>query len=180
MIAAVGQNRELGKQGKVVWSFREDLDFYLEQTRGKKLLVGKKTFDGLDTFPTGTTIYVLNEEAFDAAAKRKSDWGKEHTFVVTDLEKVINEYEFSDEELIVIGGAGVYAQVLPHASKLLITEIQATDSSADAFFPNINEALYNRIPLGQGTVQEGDHQGLAYEFAEYDRIAQDRNDSKSA
>jgi dihydrofolate reductase len=175
IVAAIGQNRELGKQGKVIWSFREDLDFYLNKTRGKKLLVGKKTFDGLRLYGRGTTLFVLNEFDFDAAGERKSDWGREHTSVVTDLQKIIDEYRADgngagkDDELVVIGGAGVFAQTLPFASKLYLDEIAAADPEADVFFPDFNHADFTRTVLGHGTVADGEHKGLGFEFVEYVR-----------
>ncbi|MDR0979587.1 MAG: dihydrofolate reductase [Candidatus Nomurabacteria bacterium] len=169
IVAAIGQDRELGKQGRVIWSFREDLDFYLDRTRGKTLLVGKKTFDGLDLYAKGATVFVLNEEDFDAAAKRKSDWGKSHTFVKTDLNQIINDYKDSPDEIVVIGGAGVFAQTLPYASRLYLDEIQATDPDADAFFPEFNKSGFTHEILEQGTVKEGNHKDLKYEAALYTR-----------
>jgi len=170
IVAAIGQNRELGKQGRVIWSFREDLDFYLNNTRGKKLLIGKNTFDGLTLYGKGTTLFVLNEEDFDAASQRQSDWGKANTHVVTDLPKIIDQYKDSTEELVVIGGAGVYAQTLPYATNIYLTEIQASDPDADVFFPEFDKANYTRTVLGQGSVQTGEHQGLPFEFVVYTRL----------
>ncbi|MCL2002228.1 dihydrofolate reductase [Candidatus Saccharibacteria bacterium] len=176
LVAAVGQNLELGKKGHVIWSFQEDLDFYLSQTRGKKLLVGKKTYDSMPTFPGKSTLYVLNEFDFDAAAQRTSDWGKEHTFVVTDLPKIIDQYKADDsgagqsDELVVIGGAGVYAQTLPYATHLYLCEIKTSDPDADVFFPAFNPNDYQRTVLGQGTVADGEHKGLAFETVVYTRI----------
>ncbi|MCL2038654.1 dihydrofolate reductase [Candidatus Saccharibacteria bacterium] len=169
IVAAVGQNLELGKQGRVIWSFKEDLDFYLSQTRGKTLLVGKKTFDSMPSFPSNSTLLVLNEFDFDAASHRQSDWGRAHTHVVTDLPKIIDQYQNNDDELVVIGGAGVYAQTLPHASHLYLCEIQATDPDADVFFPDFDRSAFTRTVLGQGRVASGEHQGLEYQLVHYTR-----------
>lgn len=175
IVAAVGQNLELGKQGKVIWSFKEDLDFYLEHTRGKKLLVGKKTFDGLELYGKGATLFVLNEFDFDAASQRKSDWGKSHTFVTTDLPGIIDEYRVDgtgagkDDELVVIGGAGVYAQTLPYASKIYLCEIKSSASDADVFFPDFDKSGFTREVLGQGSVAEGENKGLEFETVVYTR-----------
>jgi dihydrofolate reductase len=185
IVAAVGQNLELGHKGKVIWSFREDVDFYVRQTRGKKLLVGKKTFDGLELYGKGTTLFVLNEFDFDAASERKTDWGKTHTFVVTDLAKIIKRATADSEtlkggsgeesavapidELVVIGGAGVFAQTLPYANKLYLDEIQAAAPDADVFFPKFDKAGFTRKVLGQGRVAEGENKGLEFEFVEYTR-----------
>ena len=47
MIAAVGQNRELGKDNKLLWNLPEDLQFFKQQTMGKPIVMGKKTLDSL-------------------------------------------------------------------------------------------------------------------------------------
>jgi dihydrofolate reductase len=166
LCAAIGKNRELGKNGAVIWSLRRDVDFYVEQTRDKKLLVGKRTFDGLELYAKGSSLYVLNETPFDAAAQRKTAWGKEHTFVVTDLQKFIEEYKGSAEEVVVIGGAGVFAQTLPFAKKLYLDEIDAEDAAADVFFPEFNKAEWNKVVLETG---EDAVSGLKYQLTEYTR-----------
>ena len=70
----------------------------------------------------------------------------------------------SDEEIFVIGGANVYRQMLPYATNLYLTEIDAA-ADADAFFPDFDKSLYNKTITKRGMSDD-----LTYAFAKYTKI----------
>ena len=63
MIAAVGKNLELGKDNELLWRIPEDLQFFKQQTLGKKIVMGKKTLDSLPgLLPKRTHIVLTHQE----------------------------------------------------------------------------------------------------------------------
>lgn len=68
------------------------------------------------------------------------------------------------EEIFVIGGGSIYAQLLPHCSRLFLTEVQAIDEEADVFFPEFDKGEWGRESLGWG-----EDDGIKYEHVLYQR-----------
>jgi len=162
LVALIGKNRELGKKGDLCWRLKSDMEYYLGATRGKKLLVGKRTFDGMPLYPRGSYVYVLNTELF--RPRRKNPTQEAQTEVVTDLRGFVEKYKDSEEEVVVIGGASVYAQVLPFAKKMYLNEVEAEDKAADVFFPELDNGEWDVM-----TVNAGEENGIRYRQNVYTR-----------
>ena len=127
MIAAVGQNLELGKNGDLIWPIKEDLQFFKEQTMGKPVVMGMKTLKSLPKLLPGRKHIVLttqNHEGLD-----------ERILLVHSKEELLSYIEVYQDEVMIIGGASVYDQMLEYADKLILTEVSAEDKEADVFFP---------------------------------------------
>ena len=124
LIAAVGQNNELGKKGGLVFHIPEDLKYF------KKVTLGHPVFMGLNTW---------------RSLPGKLPGRKDTT-----------------EEIFVIGGGMVYKQMLPHCNKLYLTEVHASDSDADVFFPEFDKTTYKKTVISHGT-----HDKISYDFVEY-------------
>lgn len=156
IIAAVGKNRELGKDGKLVFRLPSDLAFFKETTLGHPVLMGLNTFKSLPKVLPGRKNYVLTRSAdFEAP---------EGVEIVRDLDKFVADFQNSPEEVFVIGGGMVYAQMLEYADKLYLTEVDA-EAEADTFFPEFDKTKYNRVELGAG-----EENGLKFTFTRYDKI----------
>lgn len=134
MIAAIGKNRELGKGNNLIWPIKEDLKFFKEQTMGKPVAMGMRTLESLPKLLPGRKHIVLT------AKNRELDPQIVVVHSVEELLKYIEEYQ---DEVMIIGGARVYSEMLEHADKLILTEIEAEDKEADAFFPEFNKEEYN-------------------------------------
>lgn len=156
MIAAVGKNRELGKNGGLIFKLPTDLKFFKETTIGHPVLVGERTFRSLPGVLPGRKHYVLTRKDFETP---------ENVEIIHDLDKFVSENADSDEEIFVIGGGMVYKQMLEHANKLYLTEVEAEDSEADTFFPEFDKSKYNRVELGKG-----EDNGIKFTFVRYDKI----------
>ena len=85
--------------------------------------------------------------------------------LVNDLDKFVFEHQDSPEEIFVIGGGIIYKQLLEHADKLYLTEVDAEDAEADTFFPEFDKSKYNRVELGKG-----EDNGIKFTFVRYDKI----------
>ncbi len=151
LIACIGKNRELGKGGNLVFHIKEDMKFFKETTMGYKIVMGRKTWE---TFPgklPGRTNIVVSSSDFEGPDE-----------VIHDIDKFIAENRDSDEEIFIIGGGKIYAEFLPVASKLYLTEVDTEDPAADTFFPEFDKELYDRTVIKGGK----DHD-LAYSFVRY-------------
>lgn len=142
MIAAIGKNNELGKNGDLIWKFKEDLNFFKEQTMGKPMVMGYNTFYSLrggKPLP-GRQHIVLTS--------RDIEPNPQITIIrsVDELLKYIEEY---NDEVMIIGGAKFYSTMMEYADKLILTEIDAEDREADVYFPKFNKEEWNIIDLGE-------------------------------
>lgn len=153
IIAAIGRNRELGKRGGLCFDIPGDLKFFRNTTMGAKVFMGLNTWKSLPKKLPGREHFVLTFP--DAEISQEVN-------AVYDLEAFIREWQDKSEEVFVIGGGSVYAQMLKYCDKLYLTEIDAEDSEADTFFPEFNKNDYKRQILGNGE----DH-GLKYTHVLY-------------
>lgn len=133
MIAAVGKNLELGKNNDLIWHFKEDMKFFKETTMGHPVIMGRKTFESLPKTLPGRKNIVIS-----ANPEYKADGAE----VVTSVEEAIKLAETEDTDVFVIGGGRIYAEFLPYADNLYLTEINAECPDADTYFPDFNKSDY--------------------------------------
>lgn len=150
IIAAVGKNRALGKNNDLVFHIKEDMDYFRETTTGHKVVMGSKTWDSLPgKLKNRENIVVSREEVKDADK------------TISDLESFITENAETPEEIFIIGGGSIYAQFLPHAKHLYLTEVDASPE-ADVFFPSFNRRNYTRK-----TIKRGEQKDLKFAIVKY-------------
>ena len=152
IIACVGKNNELGRDGGLVFSIKEDMKFFKETTMGHPVIMGDRTFFSLPKALPGRTNYVLSRHPEDLP---------DTVTPVTDMDAFISEFSDSDTEVFVIGGGFVYNEFLPHASVIYLTEVDAT-AEADTFFPEFDKSLYTRE-----VIRESAQDDLKYSFVKY-------------
>lgn len=156
LIAAIGENNELGLNGDLVFRIKDDMKFFRETTTGHSVFMGYKTFLSL---PGGALPdrknYVLTHHPDDLP---------DGVTPVTDLDKFISEKRDSNEVIFVIGGASVYESMLPFCDVLYLTEVEST-ANADVFFPKFDKIKYNKQVIKRGSCND-----LTYSFTEYTKI----------
>lgn len=151
IIAAIGKNRELGKNGQLVFHLPEDMRYFKETTLGHKVLMGRKTWESLPhKLPERENIVISRGEIKNADQ------------VVHDLAKFLEENTSTPEEIFVIGGGMVYEAALPYAKNLYLTEVDATVDDADTFFPEFAKENYEKQ-----IIREGQKDDLVYTFVKY-------------
>ena len=131
MIAAVGKNLELGKNNDLIWHFKEDMKFFKDTTMGHTVVMGRKTFESLPKALPGRKNIVISSNA---------QYQAQGATVVTSVEEALQIAD--NEEVFVIGGGKIYAEFLPYADKLYLTEIYAECEDADTYFPQFNKSEY--------------------------------------
>ena len=135
-IAAMDQNRGIGKNGGLPWpSIKEDFKWFKEFTNDKILVMGKRTFDTLPLLKNRYCICVNNKTAFKPIMITNPQ-GMEalnvsQEFVVEGLRFV---KEWNDKLYIVAGGAKTYESFLPHINEFYVTHINGV-YDADTFMP---------------------------------------------
>lgn len=130
IIVAVGKNRAIGRNNRLLWDIPEDMAHFKKITTGKTVIMGEKTFQSIGRpLPNRKNIVVSLDKNFQA----------EGTEVKNSLEDVLNEYKNSVEEVFVIGGGIIYALSLPMADKLYLTVVDDAPEDADTFFPDYSE-----------------------------------------
>lgn len=135
MIAAVGENLELGKDNNLIWRLKEDMQFFRNNTINKPIVMGRKTLESLPgLLPKRKHIVLTNQELTV----------DKNIQIFHNIDQLLTYIENYKEEVMVIGGASIYKQLLEYANKLLLTEIAAKDSKADAFFPDFDKKEWNR------------------------------------
>jgi len=131
MIVAYDQNRLIGADNKLPWHFKEDLQYFKEVTMGNDIFMGRLTFESILSYRNqplpGRHHYV---------ATRTTEYEFAAVTTVSDIETFITNYP-ADKELFIIGGANIYAQLLPYVTRLYITEIKHT-YEGDAWFPELD------------------------------------------
>lgn len=152
-IAAIGKNRELGKDNQLIWHLPQDLKFFRTMTKGHTIVMGRKTFESLPGLLPGRHHIVIT---------RSNPVLPEEVEVFSSIDAFLKEYQYRDEEIFVIGGAAIYAQLLPYCERLLLTEIDAS-FDADVFFPEFDKSQYNRIVLSDITENNTHYQHVEYQ-----------------
>lgn len=136
MIAAIGKNRELGKNNDLIWHFKDDMKFFRETTTGNTVVMGRKTFESLPhALPNRRNVVITSNKNYSAQ-------GAEVAGSVSEtLELTKNDNVF------IIGGGRIYSEFLKYADKLYLTEIDAECEDADTFFPEFNKDDYTQEKL---------------------------------
>ena len=112
------------------------MKFFKETTMGHTVIMGRKTFESLPkALPNRLNIVISSNSNYTA----------EGALVVSSAEEALANAQ--SEEVFIIGGGRVYSEFLPMADKLYLTEIDASCSDADTFFPFFDKSLYDREQL---------------------------------
>lgn len=156
LIAAVARNRVIGAGNALPWRLPEDLKRFKSLTLGHPIIMGRKTWESLGRPLPGRTNIVISRSTGLAAPGIS---------VVDSLEaSVAMAARAGADEAFIIGGAQIYAQALPIADRLQLTEIDR-DYPGDAHFPEFDPALWRE------TLRERHHAeaGFDYSFVTYER-----------
>jgi dihydrofolate reductase len=134
LIAAVGENNELGRDNQLVWHLPDDFKRFKSITTGYHIIMGRKTFESFPKpLPNRTHVIIT----------RKKDYNPEGCIVVNSIQDAISKCP-QDEDVYVIGGGEIYKQSIEFADKLEITRVHHS-FEADTYFPKINSDQWNII-----------------------------------
>ena len=139
IIVAVGKNSEIGCKNKLMWNIPEDLKNFKEITTGKKIIMGRKTFESIGR-------KLPNRENIVISKTLDYTYAKENGIILyKNIEDIIQKYYKSDEEVFILGGSQIYKEFLPFCNKLYISYIDYENINADAYFPNFDITDWNKV-----------------------------------
>lgn len=156
LIAAAGENNELGKDNDLVWHLPDDFKHFKTQTSGHFIIMGRKTFESFPKLlPNRTHVIITRNENYKVA----------DALVVSSLEEAFKLAE-EDPQPFVIGGGEIYHLALPHAQRIELTRVHGS-FEADAYFPEIPEAEWELI--NEEYHEQDDRHNYAFTFQTYVR-----------
>ena len=136
MIAAMAHDRVIGKDNQMPWHLPADLAHFKRVTLGKPVLMGRKTFESIGRPLPGRRNLVIS---------RNPGYQAEGIEVVGSVEAALALLASSSvEELMVIGGGHLYAEMLPSADSLYLTQIDLA-VEGDTRFPAFDDGQWQRI-----------------------------------
>ena len=164
LIAVVARNGAIGRDNELLWHLPEDLRHFRETTRGKAVIMGRRTWESLPEafrpLPGRRNVVLTRDRAFVAGG----------AIVVHSLADALAAAapeaatSAAQDEVFVIGGAELYRQALPLAQRLYLTEV-AADADGDAFFPALDPSEWREVRRRQGSSSEP-----PFAFVDYERV----------
>ena len=130
LIAALADNGVIGRDNGLPWHIPEDLKHFKTLTLGKPVIMGRKTFESIGKPLKGRSNIIVS---------RNKNLLIEGAEVVASLEEAMARAKEFGQEIMIIGGAQVYAEALPKAERLYLTFVH-TKAEGDTFFPDFATA----------------------------------------
>ncbi len=155
IIVAVAENGTIGNDNSLLWHIREDMLRFRRITSGHPVIMGRKTFESIGRpLPNRTNVVVSRQNIVI-----------EGCTVVHSLEEATAAFP-SEEEIFIIGGAQIYAQALPIADKVYLTQVHR-DYSGDTSFPKLDEAAWTEV--FREDYERGEEFDAPFSFVDYER-----------
>lgn len=163
LMAARARNQCIGRDNRLPWHLPGDLQYFKRVTRGKPIIMGRRTWESLNKALPGRTNIVIT---------RRPDYVAEGGEVVHSLDAALALGERIAErdqagEVVVIGGADIFREALPRAHRVYMTEVHA-DVDGDTFFPPMDHAHWREAEREDHAAEppnEYDYSFVVYERA---------------
>lgn len=155
LIAALARDRGIGNGNALLFRLKADMAHFRAATLGKPVVMGRKTFESLaKPLPRRLNIVV----------SRQPDLAIPGVVVAPSLDAALavahgEALRSGAGEIMVIGGAEIYALAMPRATRLLITHVDAAPD-ADAFFPAIDPAIWKGAEVAAHPTGPDDHHAV--------------------
>lgn len=167
LIAALAENRVIGRDNALPWRLPNDLKYFRAVTIGKPVIMGRKTWESLGRpLPGRTNIVITRQSGYVPAGSNES------VRVVASLQEALalaDSVAQRDgvDESVVIGGAEIYSQALPLCHRLYLTEVHAV-VDGDAYFPVVDFSQWQETKRERHAASGGNP--FDYSFVVYERI----------
>ncbi len=132
-VVAMAADRAIGHQQGIPWKLSEDMRLFKRLTMGHPILMGRRTWESLGRPLPGRQNIVLT---------RAHDYDAPGATVIHSVDELAG-LELMDAEVMVIGGAEIYALLLPRMAKLHVSEVQGS-FEADTYFPEFASSFSRR------------------------------------
>jgi len=157
IIVAMAANGVIGRDNQLPWHLPADLKHFKQTTMGKPILMGRKTWESIGRpLPGRTNIVITRDSTYSAAGCE----------VVNSIDAAITAAGEQDE-VMVIGGAELYRQVLPDTDTIYLTRIHKA-FDGDTHFPDIRNTEWHQVERVDHEADEKNSHD--YSFIRLDRI----------
>ena len=158
IIAAMSENRIIGRGGDLPWCLPADLARFKALTTGHMIIMGRKTFDSIGKPLPGRKSIVVT---------RNPDYHPGGVHVARSIEQAIGD-SASEKEIFIVGGGEIYRQALPIVGKMYLTIVHAT-IEGDTYFPKFDERDWRLVDDEHH--EADDHHTHAFSFQRYERVS---------
>ena len=156
-IAAISLDWGIGRDNRLLFHIKEDMQRFRAMTTGGTVIMGRKT---LDSMPGGSPL----PHRRNIVVTRNRGFSREGAAVVHSPEEALALTAGEDPETVwVIGGGELYAALLPYCRRCCLTRVYARPD-CDSFFPNLDKLAFWQPARWDALRQDG---GLAYQFIDY-------------
>ena len=154
MIAAMAENRVIGKDNAMPWSIKGNLAHFKEMTMGWPCIMGRKTWDSLPKKPLPGRLNIIISKTLTAEDILPRHGEKIESVKTEPVQEIIVspslssaiEYCSNYEKIFICGGESIYTQVMPIATKIDLTLIPG-NYDGDTFFPEIDESCWTKTDI---------------------------------
>jgi dihydrofolate reductase len=136
LVVAMARNRVIGRDGTLPWRLPADLARFKAVTMGKSIVMGRRTHASIGRALPGRRNLVLSTAPDFHAAGCEIYPGLAAALATVAI----------DEEVMIVGGAALYAEALPLASRIYLTEIEA-DIAGDVHFPHYDRGEWHEVEV---------------------------------
>jgi len=159
IVAAVAENGVIGRGNALPWRLKSDMAHFRTLTLGKPVALGRKTFQSIGRPLAGrTTIVISRDQNFTAPG----------IVVAPDFASALATARGNADAIIVAGGADIYVQALPLATRLVITEVRKR-VDGDTRFPAIDSKLWRET--ARSAQKPGPDDEAEFAFVTYERAS---------
>lgn len=156
LVAAIGENNVIGRDGQLPWRISSDLKHFRALTLNRPLIMGRKTFQSIGKPLDERTNIVLTRDLSLTAPG---------TVLATSLDAAFafarkDADQRGVDEVMVIGGSDVFAATMPMATRLEITHVHARPQG-DAFFPTIDPSVWQEAARAERSAGPNDSASFA-------------------
>jgi len=139
IIAAVAENRVIGKDNDLVWKLPKDMKYFMDTTSGHHVIMGRKNYESLPH------KFKPLKNRVNIVVTRQSEYTAPGTVVVNSIRDGLDYAGKNGEsEVFIIGGGEIYAESIDVANRMYITEVKAS-FEGDTFFPEFDLNLWKEV-----------------------------------
>lgn len=139
-VVAVAENGVIGRDGAIPWRVPSDLKVFRRVTMGKPVIMGRKTYDSIGKPLDGRDNIVVTRKADFSVAGAECAGSVEEALEIAKARAA----ERGVDEIMVIGGAEIFAAMLGHAGRIYLTRIHA-HPEGDTVFPDLDPNVWREV-----------------------------------
>lgn len=164
LIAAQSTNRVIGINNTLPWDIPEDLNYFKEKTRGRIIIMGRKTFESLPkTLPKRFHIVISRKPT--PSTQENVLWVQSIEQALIEAKKLIPAWP---EEVFIIGGGEIYSQSLPFTDRIYLTQIHQ-NFTGDAYFPEFDRSIFKLIATTKGSTLSTQNPNLNFDYQVFEK-----------